>query len=110
MCSYTVRQATIATPDAFLVGSTSNTVGTVGVGTGTTLCTATNGFAWLTIPNTAVTDPSYCGAVLANTNADTSASPVTGKIIFTIEKIGQARFKNCCPLFDQLSFYSLQKI
>merc|ERR1739842_176050 len=37
-----------------------------------------NGFAWLTIPNTAVIDPSYCGAVLTNTQADTTASVVTG--------------------------------
>ena len=94
MCSYTVRQArsgTGATPDAFTVGSTSATVGTIGAIA--TKCTNTDGFAWLTIPNSAVTDPSYCGAVLTNTDANTSASPVTGKIIFTIEKIGQARFK-----------------
>ena len=99
MCSYTVRQArsaTGATPDAFQVGS----IGTAGV-TGLANCVAANGFAWLSIPNSAITAPEYCGGVLANTNADTSASPVTGKIICTI---GQASFKKCCPLFDQLFF------
>merc|ERR1739846_88916 len=53
MCSYTVRQArsaTGATPDAFAVGSTSTTVGGVGLAA----CTAANGFAWLTIPNSGV--------------------------------------------------------
>jgi len=77
MCSYTVRQArsaTGATPDAFAVGSTSTTVGGVGLAA----CTAANGFAWLTIPNSGVLDPAYCGGVLTNTNSDTSASPVTG--------------------------------
>jgi len=76
MCSYTVREArsaTGATPDAFQVGS----IGTAGV-TGLANCVAANGFAWLSIPNSAITAPEYCGGVLANTNADTSASPVTG--------------------------------
>jgi len=74
MCSYTVRQArsaTGATPDAFLVGDTSTTVGSVGI------AACANG-AFLTIPNSGVTDPKYCGGVLTNTNADTTASPVAG--------------------------------
>jgi hypothetical protein len=51
MCSYTVRQArsaTGATPDAFLVGDTSTTVGSVGI------AACANG-AFLTIPNSGVT-------------------------------------------------------
>jgi len=72
MCSYTVRQARSATtPDAFLVGSTSTTVGSIGIA-------ACNTGAFLTIPNSGVTDPKYCGGVLTNTNADTTASPVAG--------------------------------
>jgi len=72
MCSFTVRQArsaTGATPDAFQVGTgAAGAVGTGNCATG----------ASLLIPNTGVTDPRYCGSVLTNTNADTSASPVTG--------------------------------
>ena len=75
MCSYTVRQArsaTGATPDAFQVGATSTTAGRVGLAN----CAA----AMLIIPNSAVQAPEYCGAFLVNKDADTKASPVTGKI------------------------------
>ena len=50
MCSYTVRQARSATgaADAFLVGDTSTTVGSVGI------AACANG-AFLTIPNSGVT-------------------------------------------------------
>ena len=110
MCSYTVREAR-SDVDAFQVGSIAPAV--VGTPDGLIsvfLCNVADGFAWLTIPNTAIGDPSYCGGVLTNTALNTQASPVAGKIICTIEKIGQASFKKCCPLFDQLFFYSLQKI
>jgi len=81
MCSFTVRQArsaTGATPDAFQVGTgTAGAIGAANCATGAIL-----------IPNNSVTDPQYCGSVLTNTNADTSASPVTGngkqfQILFT---------------------------
>lgn len=72
MCSYTVRQArsaTGATPDAFQVGTgTAGAVGAANCATG----------AFLVIPNNSVTAPEYCGSVLTNTNADTTASLVTG--------------------------------
>jgi len=72
MCSYTVRQArsaTGATPDAFQVGT--GAVGAVGAANCAT-------GAFLIIPNSGVQAPEYCGSVLTNTNADTTASPVTG--------------------------------
>jgi len=72
MCSFTVRQArsaTGATPDAFQVGT--GAVGAVGAANCAT-------GAFLIIPNSGVQAPEYCGSVLTNTNADTTASPVTG--------------------------------
>jgi len=72
MCSYTVRQArsgNAAMPDAFEVG----TVDAGGVGAAA--CTMN---AYLVIPNSAVTDPKYCGGVLTAISGDTTASPVTG--------------------------------
>ena len=74
MCSYTVREArsaTGATPDAFTVGA--DAAGRVGL--------ANCAGAMLIIPNSAVQAPEYCGSVLTNTDSDTTASPVTGKII-----------------------------
>jgi len=72
MCSYTVRQArsgTGAMPDAFEIGTLA--AGGVGIAA----CTQN---AYLVIPNSAVTDPKYCGGVLTAISADTTASPVTG--------------------------------
>ena len=111
MCSFSVRQArsgAAATPDAFFVGATSTTAGVQGIGTVAAAagCTAADGFAWLTIPNIFTADSTFCGGVLANTAGQTEASPVTGKIICTIEKIGQAIFKK----FDQLSFIHFKKL
>ena len=74
MCSYTVREARSAsgaTPDAFTVGVNA------AAGVGLAQCPA----AHIVIPNSAVTSPEYCGVVLSNTDDDTTASPVTGKII-----------------------------
>jgi len=82
MCSYTVREArTGAAPDSFQVGSIAPIVaGTPNGLIGLAACNvaAAGGFTWLTIPNSAIVDPKYCGGVLTNTNLDTTASPVTG--------------------------------
>jgi len=75
MCSYTVRQARsagAAMPDAFQIPSAAQAAAG---GVGAANC---NSLAFLVIPNSAVTDPKYCGTVLTNTNGDTTASPVTG--------------------------------
>lgn len=75
MCTYTVREARSATGavDSYQVGAL--TVGNIGLAT----CSpAAAGGAWLVIPNTGVTSPEYCGAVLTNTDANTVTSPVTG--------------------------------
>ena len=74
MCSYTVRQArsaTGATPDAFSVGA--DAAGRVGLAN----CAA----AHLVIPNSAVLAPEYCGAFLTSVDSESTAGPVTGKII-----------------------------
>merc|ERR1712008_620299 len=80
MCSYTVREArTGAAPDSFQVGSIAPTVaGTPEGRIGLAACNVVLGFAWLTIPNSAILDPKYCGGVLTNTDLETTASPVTG--------------------------------
>jgi len=80
MCSYTVREArTGAAPDSFQVGSIAPAVAGTPEGTiGLAACTAADGFAWLTIPNSAIQAPEYCGGVLTTTALDTVASPVTG--------------------------------
>ena len=73
MCSYTVREARSATgaADSFTVGTET------AAGVGLAQCAA----AHIVIPNSAILDPTYCGVVLSNTDDDTTASPVTGKII-----------------------------
>merc|ERR1719148_509453 len=76
-CSYTVREARSAAGavDSFQVGALL--VGNVGLATCGVAGGAAGG-AWIVIPNSEVTSPEYCGVVLANTNADTISSPVTG--------------------------------
>jgi len=93
MCSYTVREARTATmPDAFLVGATSTTVGSIGQ----TACNtgAATGGAWLVIPNANVVSTEYCGGVLTFTTGNTVASPVTGDgpitVVTTADNAGGA--------------------
>jgi len=76
-CSYTVREARSAAGavDAFEVGALL--VGNVGLATCGVAGGAAGG-AWIVIPNSEVTSPEYCGAVLTNTDDDTVSSPVTG--------------------------------
>jgi len=79
MCSYTVREArTGAAPDSFQVGSIAPVVAAPEGLIGLAACNVAAGFTWLTIPNSAILDPKYCGGVLTNTNLETTASPVTG--------------------------------
>jgi len=93
MCSYTVREARSgmgATPDSFNLGSSAAAAALVDGHVGLAACNTDaagaaavdaaviNGLAWLTIPNSAVADASYCGFVLTSTDLQTSTSPVTG--------------------------------
>jgi len=78
MCSYTVRESR-SDVDAFQVGSIAPAVaGTPDGLISVASCNVALGFAWLTIPNTAIVDPSYCGGVLTTIALNTAASPVAG--------------------------------
>lgn len=75
MCSFAMTQARAetATPDAFDLDGAATTATTALIGS--TACNLE--FAYIVIPNTAVTSPLYCGTVLAPAPSGAAATPAT---------------------------------